>query len=229
MTLAALFLFSAFSMLLFPLLGPIPALQSAPASSASETPAQETPSSTDATNSQPPSQAATTQTPSAAKSAPPKAQTGKKKPASQGCNASPAPASGAQGSQSANQPASAPPADAGEAGAAQPTPPKSCPPPKVIVRQGGTTEPHIQLAGGPRAAEAARKRDAVNQLLGTTNQNLKKTAGWQLSSSQRDTITQTRQFMEQSKAAMADGDLERARTLAWKAELLSEDLVNPQK
>jgi hypothetical protein len=69
----------------------------------------------------------------------------------------------------------------------------------------------------------------VNQLLGTTNQNLKKTAGWQLNSSQQDTISQTRQFVKQSEAAMAEGDLERARTLAWKAELLSEDLVNPQK
>jgi hypothetical protein len=235
MSLAALFLFSAFSMLLSPFLGPIPALQSAPPSStsASETPAQEAPSSTNSTNSQPSSQASTTQTPSAAKSAPPKVQTGKKKLASQGCNASPAPApempSGAPASQPANQPASAPSADAGEAGAAKPTPPQSCPPAKIIVRQGGTTEPRIRLAGGPTAAEAARKRDAVNQLLGATNQNLKKTAGWQLSSSQRDTITQTRQFMEQSKAAMADGDVERARTLAWKAQLLSEDLVNPQK
>jgi hypothetical protein len=233
MTLAALFLFSAFSMLLSPFLGPIPTLQSASASStsASETPAQEAPSSTNSTNSQPSSQASTTQTPSAVKSAPPKVQTGKKKLASQGCNPSPAPASasGAQASQPANQPASAPSADAGEAGAAKPTPPQSCPPAKIIVRQGGTTEPRIQLAGGPTAAEAARKRDAVNQFLGATNRNLKKTAGWQLSSSQRDTITQTRQFMEQSKAAMADGDLERARTLAWKAELLSEDLVNPQK
>ena len=58
---------------------------------------------------------------------------------------------------------------------------------------------------------------------------MKKTAGWQLNSSQQDTITQTRQFVKQSEAAMAEGDLERARTLAWKAELLSEDLIDPQK
>jgi hypothetical protein len=35
--------------------------------------------------------------------------------------------------------------------------------------------------------------------------------------------------MEQSKAAMSQGDLERARTLAWKAQLLSDDLVKPEK
>jgi len=69
----------------------------------------------------------------------------------------------------------------------------------------------------------------VNQLLAATSQNLKKTAGWQLNPSQQDTITQTRQFVKQSEDAMADGDLERARTLAWKAELLSEDLIDPQK
>ena len=223
MTLAALFLFSVFSIPLPPFLGQSSALQpaSAGSTSTSETQAPENPTGTS-------SQASTTPAASASKSAPTKPQTGKKKPASQGCNASPA-ASGAQASQPANQPSSDPSAEAGAAAAAKPAPPQSCPPAKIIVRHGGTTEPHIQLAGGPTAAEAARKRDAVNQLLGATNQNLKKTAGLQLSSSQRDTVTQTRQFVEQSKAAMADGDLERARTLAWKAELLSEDLVNPQK
>ena len=233
MTLAALFLFSAFSITLPPFLGQITAQQPASASSTSgsETQAQEKPSSSaNSTNSQPSSQSSTTQTPASSKSAPTKTRTRTKKPASQDCSASPAPvAAGAQASQPANQPSSDPSAETGAATAAKPAAPKNCPPPKIIVRQGGTSEPSIQLAGGPTAAEAARKRDAVNQLLGTTDRNLKKTAGWQLSSNQQDTITQTRQFMEQSKAAMADGDLERARTLAWKAELLSEDLVNPQK
>jgi hypothetical protein len=35
--------------------------------------------------------------------------------------------------------------------------------------------------------------------------------------------------MEQSRAAMASGDFERARTLAWKAQLLSEDLAKTEK
>jgi hypothetical protein len=229
MTLAGLFLFSAFSITLFSFLGPISSPRPASASfaSASETPAQEASPGTNVTNSQASSPPSTSQTPPASKSAPSKARTGKKKPASQDCSTPGAPAaSGAP----ASQPADQPPSDqSAAASGAQPTPAKSCPPAKIIVRQGGTTEPRIQLAGGPTPAEAARKRDAVNQLLGTTNQNLKKTAGWQLSTSQKDTVTQTRQFIEQSKAAMADGDLERARTLAWKAELLSEDLVSPQK
>jgi hypothetical protein len=85
------------------------------------------------------------------------------------------------------------------------------------------------LAGGPKADQAGQKRDTINQLLGVTDQNLKKTAAMQLSPNQQDTVTQTRQFIDQSKTAMAEGDLERARTLAWKAELLSEDLVKPEK
>lgn len=97
------------------------------------------------------------------------------------------------------------------------------------MRHGGTSEPSIQLAGGPSADEAARKKDAINQLLGRTDENLKKSTGRQLTSVQQDSVTQMRQFMEESKKAMADGDLERARTLAWKAEVLSEDLVNPEK
>jgi hypothetical protein len=66
-------------------------------------------------------------------------------------------------------------------------------------------------------------------MLGSTEENLKKIAGRQLSSDQQDMVNQIRQFMEQSKAAVEDGDLDRARTLAWKAQVLSEELVKPAK
>lgn len=112
---------------------------------------------------------------------------------------------------------------------ATPSPPKDCPPPKIIVRHGGSKEPSIQLAGGPTAEQAAQQRNAINQLLGVSDQNLKKAADMQLSPAQQDTVSQTRQFMQQSKAAMSAGDFERARTLAWKAQLLSEDLAKPEK
>ena len=109
------------------------------------------------------------------------------------------------------------------------TAPTNCPPPKTIVRQGGTAEPSIQLAGGDGGIQEARQRDTANQMLGATEQNLKKIAGLQLSQDQQGIVTQVRQFMEQSKNAAAAGDLERARTLAWKAQLLSEELIKPQK
>jgi|SRR5579872_1122736 len=105
-------------------------------------------------------------------------------------------------------------------------PAKNCPPEKIIVRQGGTAEPSIQLAGGDQASQ---KRNAANQMLGSAEANLKKIAGLQLSATQQDTVSQIRQFVDQSRAALADGDVERGKTLAWKAQLLSEDLVNPSK
>src|SRR5579864_4079126 len=100
--------------------------------------------------------------------------------------------------------------------------PKDCPPPKRIVRHGGTSEPSIQLAGAPTDNQASRQVDVVNQLLGVTENNLKKVAGKQLNSTQQDTLSQARTFLQQSRSAIADGDLDRARTLAWKAETLSE-------
>jgi hypothetical protein len=66
-------------------------------------------------------------------------------------------------------------------------------------------------------------------MLDTTEANLKKIGDRQLNTEQQDMVTQIHQFMTQSKAAVGDGDLERARTLAWKAQLLSEELVKPEK
>lgn len=109
------------------------------------------------------------------------------------------------------------------------TPAANCPPSKVIVRQGGTSEPSIQLAGGTASDQTSHQRDTANQMLGSTEANLKKIAGQQLSPNQQDMVNQIRQFIDQSKAASDAGDLDRARTLAWKAQLLSEDLVKPEK
>ncbi len=104
-----------------------------------------------------------------------------------------------------------------------------CPPSKVIVRQGGTSEPSIQLAGGAGGNQASQQKDTANQMLDTTQANLKKVDERQLNSDQQDMVKQIHQFMDQSKAAVDAGDLERARTLAWKAQLLSEELVKPEK
>jgi hypothetical protein len=107
--------------------------------------------------------------------------------------------------------------------------PTPCPPPKIIVRQGGTSEPSTQLAGGTPGGQTSHDRDTANQMLDTTRANLKKIAGSQLTPNQQDMVNQIHQFMDQSKAAVDAGDLDRARTLAWKAQLLSEELVKPEK
>ena len=97
------------------------------------------------------------------------------------------------------------------------------------MRQGGTSEPAIQLAGGEGSRQASQEKASVNQVLESTEANLKKIAGRQLTQTEQDTVSQIRQYMDQSKAAAAEGDTERARTLAWKAQTLSDDLVGPQK
>ena len=66
-------------------------------------------------------------------------------------------------------------------------------------------------------------------MLQSTEGNLKKISGQSLNTTQQDTVSQIRQFIDQSKEALAGGDMERAHTLAWKAQLLSEDLVKPPK
>ena len=98
-----------------------------------------------------------------------------------------------------------------------------------MVRNGGTSETKIQLTGGAVGEQASHQRDTAGQLLGSTEENLKKIAGRQLSATQQETVNQIHQFEEQSKQAVAAGDLERARTLALKAHLLSDELVGPQK
>jgi hypothetical protein len=137
----------------------------------------------------------------------------------------PAPAdSNAPGS----SPATASPQPGGAQSSPATDPPKNCPPEKTVVRQGGITEQSIQLAGGS-AGDQTQKRDAANQMIAATEQNLYKLTGRQLSNAERDSVIQIRQFVDQSKTALTAGNLERARTLAWKAKLLSEDLIDPKK
>jgi len=141
-----------------------------------------------------------------------------------GCDSPIAPVS-EQGSTAAQSPAS--PQDPSSTPAnANPSTPKNCPPEKIVVRKGGTAETSIQLAGGDQASQ---KRNDATQMLGSTEENLKKISGIQLSAEQQDAVSQIKQFVDQSKAALAAGDLERGHTFAWKAQLLSEDLVKPQK
>ena len=51
--------------------------------------------------------------------------------------------------------------------------------------------------------------------------------GRQLTPGQQDIVTQIKEFMDQSKSAIAAGDSERGHNLAEKAHLLSEDLLKP--
>jgi len=123
------------------------------------------------------------------------------------------------------------PADPTNSPAAAPTSSGStalppCPPPKKVVRNGGSDEPSIQLVGGATAEQAVHQR-STDQLTTATNENLKRIAGRPLKPSQEEMVGQIKQFMDQSKTAIAAGDVERGHNLALKAHLLSDELVKP--
>src|SRR5258708_7645262 len=179
----------------------VAALNSVEQSQAAPAPVQNPPGSPAQTS--PPPQKTSEKNPSPA----PKLRHHKRKAASSDCNAAPSAASN-------NSTASPGPN----------TPPSNCPPAKVVVHNGGSPEPSIQLTG-----DAPRQSDTANQLLGQTEENLKKINALQLTSSQQEMVNQIHQFMDQSKAAVAAVDSERARTLALKAQMLSEELVKPPK
>jgi hypothetical protein len=102
-----------------------------------------------------------------------------------------------------------------------------CPPPKKVVRNGGSDEPAVQVTPGATAAQASYERFTAEQLREATEENLKKIEGRQLNASQQEMVSQIKQFMEQSKKAVADGDVDRAHNLALKAHLLSDELLKP--
>jgi len=103
---------------------------------------------------------------------------------------------------------------------------KPCPPPKKVVRDGGSDDPKIELLGGTPAQQASNER-STEEITAATEENLKKITGRELTSLEQDTVNQIKQFMKQSKEAVASGDPDRGRNLALKARLLSDELIKP--
>jgi len=98
-------------------------------------------------------------------------------------------------------------------------------PHKIVVREGGASEPAAQIAPGMTPAEATRQRHNAEQLLGATDDKLKRLTGRPLDAKQQEAVAQIRNYMDGARSALKEGDVRRANTLAQKAHLLSEDLV----
>ena len=108
-----------------------------------------------------------------------------------------------------------------------PTPAAGAPaegPTKTVVRNGSTTDPTVELSPGLPSQQASQQIKATDQLLASTDANLKALSGRQLNAGQQDTVNQIKSFMEQSRTASRNGDVQRAYTLANKANMLSADL-----
>jgi hypothetical protein len=103
-----------------------------------------------------------------------------------------------------------------------------CAPAKVVIRNGGTGEAAIELTGGSAPPKDSPQRAQTNGLLGSTEEKLKKIDGQHLDSSQQETMKQAHQYEAQSRAALEEGNLERAYNLALKAHLLADQLLKPK-
>ncbi len=98
-------------------------------------------------------------------------------------------------------------------------------PRKIVVREGGASEPAAQIAADLTPAEAARQRQDAERLLGSADDQLKRLAERTLDARQQETVGQIRNYVGGARAALQEGDLRRANTLAQKAHLLADDLV----
>jgi outer membrane biosynthesis protein TonB len=106
----------------------------------------------------------------------------------------------------------------------KPAQPKD-PPAKVVVRNGSTSDPTTKLSPGMSKGQASNQRHTVDTLLAGTESNLNQISGRTLSAPQQETVKQIHTYLDQARQAVDAGDLERGRGLAFKAHLLSDDLV----
>ena len=180
----------------------------------------------------PPTPAPPTATPQSQNSAAPaKKRPHRKKTSTPDCSTSPAPlqspGNNPDGTAASTNSAGAAPSHPAAPSNNNTSAAKPCPPPKVVVKDGGSDEPTIALTHGTSEQQASQQRFTTEQLQTATEENLKKLAGHQLTASQQEMVSQIKQFMDQAKSAVADGDLERGHSLAMKAHLLSEELAKP--
>ncbi|PYX07583.1 MAG: hypothetical protein DMG88_13605 [Acidobacteria bacterium] len=149
----------------------------------------------------------------------PPAEPGKTKPAESGPPAEKQSSGGKKAAAESGRKCQAPSSGSASSG------PESSSPKTRVVRRGSTTEPTIQFSPGLTQGQAAAQRQSTTQLLAGAEANLKKISNRQLVPSQQGSVNQIRKYMEQAKTADASGDLQRAHNLAFKARLLSDELL----
>ncbi len=98
-------------------------------------------------------------------------------------------------------------------------------PHRIVVRRGGTSDTGGQLEPGMPESQADHQRQATEQLLQSTDADLKKIAQRKLTPDHQDMVRQITFYMQQSRSANQEGDLGRARNLAVKARQLCDALA----
>lgn len=107
---------------------------------------------------------------------------------------------------------------------------KNNPPPgpaKAVIQEGGNNVPAAsgQITAGGTPEDAAHSQATTQQLIDSTETNLKSLNKRQLSADEQSTVNQINDYIKQSQQATKDGDLVRAHNLALKAHLLSDELA----
>jgi len=97
-------------------------------------------------------------------------------------------------------------------------------PTKTVVPEGGTQPSTSQLSPAVPNDQAVQQRQNTNQLLESTDYNLKSITR-SLSADEQAIVQHIHSYMQQSRDATRDGDTERAYNLALKAHLLCDELM----
>ena len=98
-----------------------------------------------------------------------------------------------------------------------------------VVRNGGTSEPIVAISPAETQQQAIEELSTTNQLLSNADENLRELSQRQLSADEEGTVKQIQLYMQQARAAVKNGEAQRAYTLANKADMLSTDLVRPHR
>jgi hypothetical protein len=94
-----------------------------------------------------------------------------------------------------------------------------------VIREGGAKEPTAQISPGLTPAETVLERQNAERWLGSAGDQLKQLTGRTLAAQQQETMGQIHNYMDGARAALQEGDVRRASTLAEKAHLLADELV----
>jgi hypothetical protein len=78
---------------------------------------------------------------------------------------------------------------------------------------------------GMTPEEASRERQEAEKFLSSADENLRRILGRTLDAQQQEDVSQIRNYQGHARAALKEGDISRGHTLATKANLLAEDLV----
>jgi hypothetical protein len=74
--------------------------------------------------------------------------------------------------------------------------------------------------------EIAAAQQQMNESIGVARHNLETAKSHKLNATQSDLASKVNSFVEESKVAVKEGDWARARNLARKAQLLSDELAS---